>query len=270
MKPVHGQPRANAIIKSYLRAPESIAFLFHGPTGTGKTTSAHNLAELLKVDRGACGGFDEIPAGEQSAEAVRALASSFRLRPMVGDWRLIVVNECDSMSAQAEKIWLDVLEHLPPRVVVVFTTNNVEKLSPRFADRCRSVEFVANARAVQEFIRQEWSTRMPGLPVPDSLESAGMRPGRPPSYRLALSDLQDAIDLEFADTDEATALDPRQWIVTDGRMVWGAFRSDEEQEARNMAGALQREMSSPVLIARSSADLKRGSQLPSSGLEIVA
>ena len=120
---IHGQPRAMAIVKAFLRSPSSIAFLLHGPTGTGKTSTAQYLADALQVDRSPVGGFDEIPAGEQSAEAVRALAMSFRLRPMKGDWRLIVVNECDSMSSQAEKIWLDVLEHLPPRVVICFTTN---------------------------------------------------------------------------------------------------------------------------------------------------
>lgn len=267
---IHGQPRAMAIVKAFLRSPSSIAFLLHGPTGTGKTSTAHYLADALQVDRSPVGGFDEIPAGEQSAEAVRALAMSFRLRPMKGDWRLIVVNECDSMSSQAEKIWLDVLEHLPPRVVICFTTNAPEKLSARFSDRCRSVEYVANARAVQEFVKQQWAERMPGIPAPDVLDTAGFRPGRPPSYRLAMSDLQDAIDLEFAEGDEAEQLDPRPWIVTDGQIVWGSFRSDEETEARSMREAMAREMSSPILLARSAAPLTRGAQLPSSGLTIVS
>jgi hypothetical protein len=267
---IHGQPRAMAITKAFLRSPASIAFLLHGPTGTGKTSTAHYLADALQVDRSPVGGFDEIASGEQSAEAVRALALSFRLRPMRGDWRLIVVNECDSMSAQAEKIWLDVLEHLPPRVVICFTTNAPEKLSARFSDRCRSVEYVANSRAVQEFVRLQWEERMPGIPAPDVLETAGFRPGRPPSYRLALSDLQDAIDLQSADSEEAAQLDPRPWIVTDGRIVWGLFRSDEESEARSMREAMAREMSSPMLLARSAFPLTRGAALPSNGLTIVS
>jgi hypothetical protein len=267
---IHGQPRAMAVIKAFLRSPESRAFLLHGPTGTGKTSTAHYLADALQVDRSPVGGFDEIPAGEQSAEAVRQLAMSFRLRPMRGDWRLIVVNECDSMSSQAEKIWLDVLEHLPPRVVICFTTNEPGKLSARFSDRCRAVEYVANARAVQEFIRAQWAALMPGVDAPDTLDQAGFRPGRLPSYRLALSDLQDAIDLASADEEESKGLDARPWIVTDGRIVWGSFRSDEEEEARTMREAMAREMNAPMLLARTAAPLSRGSQLPSSGLTIVS
>lgn len=270
MATIHGQPRATAVINAYLRSPESRAFLLHGPTGTGKTTSAHNLADALGVVRSPIGGFDEIPAGEQSAEAVRALALTFRLRPMQGDWRMIVVNECDSMSPQAEKIWLDVLEHLPPRVVICFTTNAIEKLSARFVDRCRSIEFVANARSLAEFVALEWARLMPGVAFPDVLASAGLRPNLPPSYRRAVNDIEEAIAMHGEEIPLAnSALDPRHWILTDGRAVWGCFRADEEIEARAMQTALVREMGGTILLARAVDKLARGAALPNT-VSIVA
>ena len=45
-------------------------------------------------------------------------------RPMLGSgWKVLVCNEADRMTTSAETIWLDALEGLPPKSVIVFTTN---------------------------------------------------------------------------------------------------------------------------------------------------
>lgn len=269
MEPIHGQARAKAIIKDYLRARESCAFLFHGPTGTGKTMSVHNLAESLGVDRSPIGGFDELSGGEQHADAVRALASSFRYRPMAGNWRLVVVNDCDRMSQQAEAIWLDILDDLPPRVVICFTTRELGKLNPPLIDRCRSIEFVANARDIQKFAKQIWTQRVPEVNPPDAVMSAGCRPGCPPSYRRAVSDVKNAIIRHNSDPHEAIDLDPRFWLVADERTVRACVRADQEEDARGMMESIQRELpGTPIQLARSVFEVARGGSLPS-GVEIV-
>ena len=195
MEHIYGQPRATALVSSFLSAPDSRAFLLHGPTGTGKTSTAHYLADALHVDRSPCGGFIEIASGEQSAEAVRDLSRSFRLRPMFGTWRIVIVNECDRMTAAAETIWLDVLENLPRHVVIVFTSNNIEKLSQRFANRCETIEFYAEAAAVAKFARLEWNRLRPDRQFPAELNNAGRRPNWSPSYRLAVQDVRQAAAL---------------------------------------------------------------------------
>ena len=62
---------------------------------------------------------------------------------------MVIVNEADRVSAQAETIWLDRLEHLPAKTVIVFTTNYPEKLSPRFRDRCLRLEFTGDAEELR-------------------------------------------------------------------------------------------------------------------------
>lgn len=194
--PIHGQAIADAVIRDYLSAPDSRAFLFHGPTGTGKTTTAHFLADHLGVDRSPIGGYEEIASGEQTAEAVRQLARSLRLRPMSGLWRLVVVNEADKMTSGAEAIWLDILESLPENVTVVFSTNNPEKLSQRFRNRCEEIEFTADETAVQEFAILEFYRLAPGAKfVPPAVLNAGIRDGWTPSYRLAVKDVKRAVSL---------------------------------------------------------------------------
>jgi replication-associated recombination protein RarA len=181
-------------------------------------------------------GFIEIASGDQNADAVRDIARSMRLRPMVGDWRVIVVNEADRMTAAGEVCWLDILEKLPAKCVVIFTTNNPDKLTQRFRDRCRSLEFVADARSVREFVRKEWSRRMGDAPIPADLSAAGCLNGSP-SYRAALQEIEIAI--ECADLDLSG---PPRLIVHTSDRVWGVFSADEQSDAERMQSALAKEM----------------------------
>lgn len=207
---IHGQPRAVALVGAFLKKPRSRAFLLHGPTGTGKTTTAHYLADSLGVDRSACGGFLEIASGEQSAEAVRDLSRSFRLRPMFGTWRAVVVNECDRMSPAAETIWLDVLEHLPPNVVIVFTTNCIDKLSQRFCDRCDTIEYMASAAEVAKFSRATWERIRPGEKYPARIVDSLTRSDASPSYRQALQAVRQAAELvDIDDSPAAPGIAPK-------------------------------------------------------------
>jgi hypothetical protein len=68
-----------------------------------------------------------------------------------------IVNEADRMTDQAEAMWLDGLEHLPSHSVVVFTTNNVHRLSDRFRRRCECHEFDGSSddfrSAMEGFVR---------------------------------------------------------------------------------------------------------------------
>jgi hypothetical protein len=52
-------------------------------------------------------------------------------------WNVGIINEeSDRMALSVESVWLDALEHLPPKAVVVFTTNDPGRLSRRFRDGC--------------------------------------------------------------------------------------------------------------------------------------
>lgn len=258
---ISGQSRAVAIVGAFLKAPGSRAFLLHGPTGTGKTTTAHYLADSLQCERGsAMSGFDEIASGEQTADVVREIGRKLRFRPLAGLWRVVVVNECDRMNAQAEVIWLDLLESLPPHVVIVFTTNNPAKISQRFRDRCREIEFKADAAAVRAFARAEWSRLCPDRPFPSELERAGLR-GESPSFRAAAQEV--AQEAEIADiVIEA----PKRLIVHDANRVWGIFDSDRREHADTMQRSLSKEFSAPMLISWTAQEVRAGAPVPSDAM----
>ena len=130
--------------------PFPAAFLFEGETGTGKTTAAVALAAELGCDLSQkppeFGGLYVIASGEQTADTVRNIYSTLWNCPFSGSgWKVLIVNEVDRISPQAETIWLDRLERVPPQGVIVFTTNFSGKLSARFRDRCTRMAFESEA-----------------------------------------------------------------------------------------------------------------------------
>lgn len=64
------------------------------------------------------------------------------------------------MTPQAEVMWLDGLEKLPAKTVVVFTTNNLHKLTDRFVRRCEVQRFDATSDEFRDgmvdVVRQVW------------------------------------------------------------------------------------------------------------------
>jgi hypothetical protein len=203
---VLGQPDIIEALRAFVRAPYPAAMLFHGDSGCGKTSAAYALAYDLgcAVEDAELGGLCEIPSGSQSADQVREVLRLLRYRPLVGSgWRVLIVNECDRMSLPAETIWLDGLEHLPPQTVVVFTTNDPQRLSRRFRDRCECFRFESAtdriAPWIQALARRVWEREV-GHGEPPALESLGMPTLADPdsmhaSFRLALQQLQRFIRL---------------------------------------------------------------------------
>ena len=182
---VYGQARAVAGLRSWLKSPTSKAFLFSGETGTGKTFTAEIIAHELDAAPGdALGGLVEIPSGEQTAETVRATLRSLHNRPMAGSgWKVLIVNEADFMSTQAQAVWLDGLENLPAKTVVVFTTNDPDKLPARFVDRCEHYEFesaAGNLRdAAELLVAERWHAATGGnhAPTLEDVQGEAMRAG---------------------------------------------------------------------------------------------
>jgi replication-associated recombination protein RarA len=156
IKDLLGQSAVRKVLTNFMENKKSKAFLFTGDTGTGKTSAAIVIARLLgcSIKQGECGGVYSIASGEQSSDAVRDLFHSLRLTPLSGSgWKVVIVNECDRMSQQAETIWLDRLESLPKKTVIIFSTNNIQKLAARFVDRCQTVKFASQGLEVISDIR---------------------------------------------------------------------------------------------------------------------
>ncbi|MCK6470864.1 MAG: AAA family ATPase [Planctomycetes bacterium] len=199
LQSIFGQPQIVRHLKGFAAAPFPAAYLFSGETGTGKTSAALALAAELgcDMDQKEFGGVQVIASGEQSAEAVRECSERMWLSPMCGSgWKVFILNEAERMHLQAETIWLDRLENIPPRTVIVFTTNHAEKLSQRFRDRCVHLPFESDARRLQEsvrvFLQRIWKAetgKTPNAKLIEEIVASSMVAGRL-SYRRAVQFLQ--------------------------------------------------------------------------------
>ena len=155
-----GQPAIVKSLRAFSRAPASTAFIFAGASGVGKTAAALALAADLGCD-GEWGGITEIPSGTQDGKAVDALLRGLRLTPLAGSgWKVAIINEADRMTEQAEAMWLDGLEHLPAKSVVIFTTNNLSRMTPRLIRRCEVYQFDSTSdtfqKAMHRLVRTVW------------------------------------------------------------------------------------------------------------------
>jgi replication-associated recombination protein RarA len=190
-----GQDGVVRFLRQFARSPYPCAFLFEGETGTGKTSAALALAAEVgcDVDKQELGGVWTIASGEQNADAVRDTCESMFRTPFYGSgWKVIIVNEADRMNSAAETIWLDRLENIPQRTVVVFTTNHAARLSQRFLDRCLRLSFGSDAdkllgstRALLSAVWKAETHRTPSPALIDQIAQAAVQSGKL-SFRRAV------------------------------------------------------------------------------------
>ncbi len=132
------------------------AYLFAGPRGTGKTTTARVLAKALLCERGpaeepcgecqACRDVDagshvdviEIDAASNTGvEDVRVLREQVAYAPMRGRYKVYIVDEVHMLSKSAFNAFLKTLEEPPPHVVFLFATTEPHKVLDTVLSRCQ-------------------------------------------------------------------------------------------------------------------------------------
>ena len=132
------------------------AYLFVGPRGTGKTSTARILAKALNCTDGPKIDFDpdedvciEIAEGRSldvleidgasnnGVEQVRDLRESVRFAPARGQFKIFYIDEVHMLSNAAFNALLKTLEEPPPHVKFIFATTEANKILPTILSRCQ-------------------------------------------------------------------------------------------------------------------------------------
>ena len=132
------------------------AYLFVGPRGTGKTSTARILSKALNCSGGPKADFDpdediclEIAEGRSldvleidgasnnGVEQVRDLRESVRFAPARGQFKIYYIDEVHMLSNAAFNALLKTLEEPPPHVKFIFATTEANKILPTIISRCQ-------------------------------------------------------------------------------------------------------------------------------------
>jgi DNA polymerase-3 subunit gamma/tau len=213
---IRGQDHVVRALRSAVRDERvSHAYLFSGPRGTGKTSSARILAKALNCEApsdgepcGVCTSCLEITRGtslnvheldaasNNGVDAMRDLVAHAGLGTP-GRWKVYIVDEVHMLSPAAANALLKTLEEPPSHVVFVLATTDPQKVPPTIRSRTQHLEFrLLGADTLHELL--DAVNAEAGLDLGEDEVEAAVRRGRG-SARDALSALDQVLAAGSAD-----------------------------------------------------------------------
>jgi len=153
-----------SVVKTFKNALSSgkivHAYLFSGPRGVGKTTSARLLAKALNCTQltdnepcGVCASCKAITSGSSvdvieidgasntGVDAVRELRETVKYAPSGSKYKIYIIDEVHMLSTPAFNALLKTLEEPPPHVIFIFATTEPKKILPTILSRCQHHAF---------------------------------------------------------------------------------------------------------------------------------
>ncbi len=250
----------NAVLKDKI----SHAFLFTGPRGTGKTTTAKLLAKAInceneeKVICGVCSScvqatknthpdIVEIDAASNNGvEEIRNLIERVKFMPIEGRYKVYIIDEIHMLSQGAFNALLKTLEEPPEHVVFILATTEIHKVLPTIISRCQRFDFarIQNkqiADRLEKIMVLEHRTMEPhASDLIASLSGGGMR--------NALTILEQAMIFNEGEITVRSIYDNNGMVLPEEKV--NLFESLKNQDITQLLQSLETIMEKTVDVAR--------------------
>ncbi len=159
---VVGQEHITTTLKNAIKNDHlAHSFLFCGPRGVGKTSTARILAKVINCENlsddvttcdecASCKAFDEHAsyniyeldaASNNSVDDIRTLIDGVRFAPQRGAYKVYIIDEVHMLSNQAFNAFLKTLEEPPSHAIFILATTEKHKIIPTILSRCQIFDF---------------------------------------------------------------------------------------------------------------------------------
>ena len=162
---------ARTLSNSIRRGQLAHAYLFCGPRGVGKTTTARIFAKMINCANPgpemepcgkceSCVSFQEgrsycihelDAASNNSVEDIKALMDQVQVPPQVGRYSVYIIDEVHMLSQSAFNAFLKTLEEPPAHAIFILATTEKHKILPTILSRCQTYDF--NRISIPDMVR---------------------------------------------------------------------------------------------------------------------
>ena len=152
---------ARTLSNSIKRGQLAHAYLFCGPRGVGKTTTARIFAKMINCenpgpDMEPCGQCESCvsfkegrsyciheldAASNNSVEDIKTLMEQVQVPPQVGKYSVYIIDEVHMLSQSAFNAFLKTLEEPPAHAIFILATTEKHKILPTILSRCQTYDF---------------------------------------------------------------------------------------------------------------------------------
>ncbi len=162
---------ARTLSNSIRRGQLAHAYLFCGPRGVGKTTTARIFAKMINcmnpgADMEPCGQCESCvsfqegrsyciheldAASNNSVEDIKTLMEQVQVPPQVGRYSVYIIDEVHMLSQAAFNAFLKTLEEPPAHAIFILATTEKHKILPTILSRCQTYDF--NRISIPDMVR---------------------------------------------------------------------------------------------------------------------